>query len=88
MVVDSGGDGDGGGDDYSGIDLTFDEIIDADIIPTQCPGTQCLCLGDDQLPLSGRINSFLFTSRSISEDNIQNSHFSIPTLLCGCTHPT
>lgn len=37
----------------------FDDIIDADIFPILCPGTQCLfCLGDSQLPHSARMYSF------------------------------
>ncbi|OJD20319.1 hypothetical protein ACJ73_08349, partial [Blastomyces percursus] len=69
----------------SGIDLAFDDIVNAGMFPTQCPGTQCLfCLGDDQLPLSGRVYSF---SRP---DHLQDCHFRYldPIAPLWCPHPS
>ncbi|KAL2364863.1 hypothetical protein RJZ56_002210 [Blastomyces dermatitidis] len=73
----------------SGIDLAFDEIIDADTFPALCPGTQCLfCLGDDQLPLSGRIYSF--SRPDHLRRHVQDCHFRYldATAPLWCPHPS
>ncbi|KGQ01278.1 hypothetical protein PAAG_12049 [Paracoccidioides lutzii Pb01] len=73
----------------SGIELTFDEIVDVDNFPTQCPGPQCLfCLGDDQLPLSGRTYSFLRPDHL--RRHIQDCHFRCldSNAPLWCSHPS
>ncbi|OJD22352.1 hypothetical protein ACJ73_06295 [Blastomyces percursus] len=73
----------------SGVDNTFDGIIDADTFPISCPGTQCLfCLGDSQLPHSARIYSF--SRPDHLRRHVQNCHLRYldPDALLWCPHPS
>ncbi|EDN03649.1 hypothetical protein I7I51_05473, partial [Histoplasma capsulatum] len=73
----------------SGVDITFDGIIDADTFPISCPGTQCLfCLGDSQLPHSARIYSF--SRPDHLRRHVQNCHLPYldPDTLLWCPHPS
>ncbi|OJD24587.1 hypothetical protein ACJ73_04052 [Blastomyces percursus] len=73
----------------SGVDITFDGIIDADTFPISCPVTQCLfCLGDSQLPHSARIYSF--SGPDNLRRHVQNYHLRYldPDVLLWCPHPS